>query len=223
VDKPLLAVHDTAAREMCKPSFQLLLNSRTRATLHARAACFNEGYALCTHTIAVWSLPHPLHTHTPSSLLISQLDASVTDGGLVCCVAEAAAKALEHKLLLAALLRPPLPSLASGSGGSGVAQEGSNDGGGGGGMEAAVAALEFRARRTPGYEPLPGARVRVAQGGLGLLAQLQVQPEANDDGAVGAAAAIAAVELPPAIIACEAALGGWLATLVWVTAFSLAG
>ncbi|GFH19942.1 uncharacterized protein HaLaN_16979, partial [Haematococcus lacustris] len=72
------------------------------------------------------------------------LGASESDGALVCGLAEAYAKGLEHKLLLTLLL-PPEP-LAEGEG------------------DPAAKALsrEFKYRQTLGYELLPSARVKAA-------------------------------------------------------------
>ncbi len=76
------------------------------------------------------------HHRTPSTPL-PQLSPGEADGQLVCGMAEAYAKALEHNLLL------------------NILSEGQGGVGGGNG---------FRYRETPGYEVLPVARVKTGVG-----------------------------------------------------------
>eukprot|EP00955_Chlamydomonas_euryale_P083507 363865-Chlamydomonas_euryale.AAC.27 len=86
----------------------------------------------------------------PTVDLLLQLPEGAADGALVCGMAEAYAKALEHQLLLNMLVQ-------EGGGGGAAGRDGTAAAASGGGQH-----RSFRFRETKGYEVLPVARVKTA-------------------------------------------------------------
>jgi hypothetical protein len=120
--------------------------------------------------------------------LLLQLEPGQADGALVCGMAEAYAKAIEHHLLLLILVAEGAKAAAlhhQGKASTAVIEDG------GASVAAAAAAAGFRFKETAGYEVLPVAKVKTAQ--IDVRAHPAVVPVMNS-------------LLPKACKTCEVAL-----------------